>query len=54
MFGNPETALPNHSYVPFVIRQDVIERILTNSSLPVAILHQPLSAGRPQNADSGP
>ena len=54
VFGNPETALPNHAYVPLVIGQDVIERILTNSSLPVAILHQPLSAGRPQHADSGP
>ena len=54
VFGNPETALPNHAYVPLVIGQNVIERILTNSSLPVAIHHQPLSAGRPQHAESGP
>ena len=52
--AKPDTALLNQSYVPLVIGQDVIETILTNSSLPVAILHQPLSAGRPQHADSDP
>lgn len=40
VFGHPETALPNHAYVPLLVGQDLIERILSESRIPAAVLHQ--------------
>lgn len=40
VLGHPETALPRHAYVPFLVGQHLIERLLTESRVQGVILHQ--------------
>ena len=39
VLGHPETALPNHAYVPLLVGQGLIERIVTESRILGVILH---------------
>lgn len=39
MFGCPETVLPGCSYVPLVVGQEMIERILAEAGVPPAFVH---------------
>ena len=53
VFGSPETALPQHAYVPLLVGQNLIERLLSESAIPVAILHQRHASGHAHHSDPG-
>lgn len=44
VLGHPETALAKHTYVPLLVGQGLIERVLTESDIPGVILHQFLAS----------